>query len=745
MKKLLSACLFFAFCLPFARGQTITFPPGKLASEEYVQHYVDSVLQAKPVVQVPPVITLPAPPTLQPCKAGPEIRTITSVTEQSLVLVFHGEEVHGMDFEILKNGAVQRAGKLEPKSNTLTLGYESLSGGTYSLRLIGNTCLGSSEPREFTIEKFSGQVNPPKIPVPDPGRADQTVQPVLLSKSHPYILDVTITGTSENWLISDVSTFQLREGYEFLYLVNNDIVRTSQNLTNYHYAGNTPVRIQKHPIKKGAESLARWDMNAQPGSWFDKDASYAFGPISDVGGVTAYYFKGGWLPQSQDLAWVNPVPAGWQPKDYSTWPESSPAITLPANKVYVQAPHTEGQTISQLLRLGVTHYSQKWRTKEAGLPADRVYNDVPQTRTLLNLSMNGNQWVKSFSDDHIRAAARRIEIMPVMVNETMEGDDWIPQDNRSWGIFYDELGNRIPRDGKRRYLSHNYYDILPNEYSTANKKLTDLRWVYNTPARNLPRGVFSGTLKSTNTHMTGWYKNAPDETTYVYKRLYNMQVSRKLGLFTGVFIFPVHEWLPGFSWQVEVASPAGKFSRSDKAPLSPSELVTAAFLGLDEGDIAIVWDTDFWLSKNPADQKVSWMGTGKDRWEGPGEFPYKSNGAGFGGYPQWTYDVFHFGVLLYSHTSAATDGGESHYASFRIDGGSWITPRLDGSDVLDAWDQKRGLAKVTKKGKVVTISYVNPAADNQPHSIEIRDPDNASRTWRGTVFGDVIHSVNLSI
>jgi hypothetical protein len=180
MKKLLSVLLIVAFCFPMARGQTtVTFPPGKLASEAYVRAYVDSVLKATPggvppggvppVIKLPPVIPVDPPViigNLSPCDAGPEIRSISSITEQSLVVTFHGVKVFGLDFQILKDGATARSGKIEPKSNTLTIGYEILPAGTYTLRLSGNTCIGAST-REFTIERFSGQTNPPKIPDPD--------------------------------------------------------------------------------------------------------------------------------------------------------------------------------------------------------------------------------------------------------------------------------------------------------------------------------------------------------------------------------------------------------------------------------------------------------------------------------------------------------------------------------------------------------------------------------------------------
>jgi hypothetical protein len=158
---------------------TVTFPPGKLASEEFVKKYVDSVLTARqtttpPVVKLPPVIPVEVPPiigSLKPCDAGPEIRSITSITEQGLVLTFHGQNVFGLDFQILKDGATARSGKITPTSNVLSIGYETLSAGTYTLRLSGNTCIGAST-REFTIERFSGQANPPKVPEPDRGRVD---------------------------------------------------------------------------------------------------------------------------------------------------------------------------------------------------------------------------------------------------------------------------------------------------------------------------------------------------------------------------------------------------------------------------------------------------------------------------------------------------------------------------------------------------------------------------------------------
>jgi len=249
--------------------------------------------------------------------------------------------------------------------------------------------------------------------------------------------------------------------------------------------------------------------------------------------------------------------------------------------------------------------------------------------------------------------------------------------------------------------------------------------------------------KHCNLHVVGWYKNPPDNRDFVYQQIFQMEVARREGLTSGIFLFPVHEYLPGFSNQIELEEPAGRFSRSEKAPLSPSDLLLAPFLAFEYGDIYVVWDTDYKKSENPADIRRSEGKGGSDVWEpaagGPKEFPYGS-GAGPefpAAYAQWVYDLTHWGVLQYARTAAVA--GERVYAAFRLDGGPWIEPQTDGSDVLYAWDAKRGIASFRSKGAAACVWYVNPYADNRRHTIEIRHPTKPGVTWRGTVAGDGLH------
>jgi hypothetical protein len=124
---------------------SVFFPAGKIATEEYVRNYVDSVLKASgPIV-------LPDKPVLKPCEEGPTLRTISNITEGSLLATFHGKNVYGLDFHILDASGVVRSGKIEPKSSSLPISFQALGPGTYTLRLYGNTCKGKSE-KEFRIE-----------------------------------------------------------------------------------------------------------------------------------------------------------------------------------------------------------------------------------------------------------------------------------------------------------------------------------------------------------------------------------------------------------------------------------------------------------------------------------------------------------------------------------------------------------------------------------------------------------------
>ncbi len=105
---------------------------------------------------------------LLPCDFGPELLTISSITDSSLLAQFHGKNVFGLEFQILDSTGLLRRGSLTPASSLLTIAYASLPPGKYQLRLVGTTCEGASE------KKFS--IPPRAISYHTPGRTSNSGQ-----------------------------------------------------------------------------------------------------------------------------------------------------------------------------------------------------------------------------------------------------------------------------------------------------------------------------------------------------------------------------------------------------------------------------------------------------------------------------------------------------------------------------------------------------------------------------------------
>jgi hypothetical protein len=148
---------------------TLTFPPGKIASEEYVEKRIkakfDSLAKAQSgvVINIPPVIiptnpsipTIPTTPvvTLPNCDRGPTITKVTYDASIGISVVFDGLNVKGMDYLLL--GPVYETitkGSVTPTSNTIRLGYPNLPDGAYHLTLIANTCTGRDS-EDFIVRK----------------------------------------------------------------------------------------------------------------------------------------------------------------------------------------------------------------------------------------------------------------------------------------------------------------------------------------------------------------------------------------------------------------------------------------------------------------------------------------------------------------------------------------------------------------------------------------------------------------
>ncbi|TDB66807.1 hypothetical protein [Arundinibacter roseus] len=211
MKKMLWGLLLLLGPVAAQSQTTLTFPSGKIASQDWVKTYVDSVLNRPglpPTIPVtPPVIT---DPDLLPCEAGPEIRSIFEISQTTARVQFHGKNVFGLNFQISKAGQLVRSGQIRPSSSVIQVQYSQLEPGIYTLTLSGSTCTGSDQ-KEFLIPgKETGVVIP-----------DRVVPPVSAERG-TYELFMNLTGfgyepSAQNGLHHDwperIDAFQYEWGY----------------------------------------------------------------------------------------------------------------------------------------------------------------------------------------------------------------------------------------------------------------------------------------------------------------------------------------------------------------------------------------------------------------------------------------------------------------------------------------------------------------------------------------------------
>jgi len=151
---------------------TLTFPPGKIASEDYVNRQIkakfDSLekTQSSPVIRIPVVVahenprnpSIPVIPTipsitLKNCDRGPTITKVSNDPGLGVSVLFDGQNVKGLDYLLL--GPVYETivkGSVKPDSNTIKIGYPNLPDGEYHLTLIANTCTGRDS-QDFIIKR----------------------------------------------------------------------------------------------------------------------------------------------------------------------------------------------------------------------------------------------------------------------------------------------------------------------------------------------------------------------------------------------------------------------------------------------------------------------------------------------------------------------------------------------------------------------------------------------------------------
>jgi hypothetical protein len=483
--------------------------------------------------------------------------------------------------------------------------------------------------------------------------------------------------------------------------------------------------------------------------------------------------------QNIPVTFKNTIPAGYDPSSQVPgFLEVSPNLTMPAGHVLVKPPTKQSYTWAQIFSKGGTHYNRNEINDEGTLPGfrsnypDKEYNGVPTIPTIFGLSCAGpEEWVDGynkkcwpngpFTDAEARAKAHEVwnsgNASNLWIGETMENYPFMPADKAMWGSFYDELSGlyeaKKAQNQKPYYLCHNYYTVGP--YNLANTERTRSDWeaMYSQdPSQWQFKTLYhpGGTLAKTNTIMEAIYYGAFDlNPKLTLGSLFAMELWKKLGKYTGIFLFNQNEWAPD-SFTDRITYPEGDLYRSDKPIHSPSFQILMGFLAHEYGNIFVDWGT---FLKQPAAKKplgyYQPLHQGMDHWRpkpgGPANFPFYYP-LGVGLPPENFYssmavsaDYSYFGNLLWMQTGGQVASGTPYYCTYRLDGNSWVERKANGSDIVSAYFDMRGIARCRISGNKMVLYYFNVFADNLRHTIEIKHPTDPSKIYTGTVAGSGIH------
>ncbi|WP_025763687.1 hypothetical protein [Dyadobacter tibetensis] len=679
-----------------------------------------------------------------PCEFGPKIMEILNVSPTGAHVTFHGVNVFGLNYKIYdRAGKLKTSADLQPKSSMIVIQYPILEEGTYKLILSGTSCDGKSE-KEFVVNKATPYSNL---------RVQAANGPRWITTGMPEHLDLRFSGGPGNWMIHDVSSPPLDEGYEWRYIINGALIKQETPLTSYQYQSNAPIRVLKMKTKKGLESVNRWSDKVK-NYFFSTDAGKTFS-----NNVTSALYTG--IFPGQYPGFVNPIPESYNPDIKNTqWADIMAPIKLPKGHVFIV---NRGETpVSTLLSKGVTHISHfqlPWenikeveRLKHAGL----TYFDVQRLENFLQLKptngaddySNGynKRWWPNGPFDEATATSKADLVQPldaVWIGETLENASWIQQDVPMWGWYYKRLRQRYEAEfGSRNipyYICHNYFQLGRDLITKGRQAAKD---IIREPASQTGLQVYlkGGSLTNTNLITTAVYLGAPDaQLASLYQDVYDMVLNRRMGYEAGIFLAGFHEWKPNNLFRYEY--PEGTFYTFNKLPVDPNVIQAYAFLSQIYGKVFVEWggagkQTLRRFSFEWA--KGLWYPHGsKEPQEG---FPYYSNTNDYYSGYNASVDFSAFGLNLYAQTFAKVDGGKRQYLKFRIDNGPWIDPEQDYADeVVNAYYDRRGFVYSQSKGGQVAWFYLNSFADNRSHQLEVQLPNGSVR--RKTVSSSGVHAV----
>jgi hypothetical protein len=545
-----------------------------------------------------------------------------------------------------------------------------------------------------------------------------------VARTEAAYLDIAITGEPGAWRIGDRARFPLREGYEFWYILNGTLVKTREPLRDLPYSWSGVLDIKKKHYKIGLDTEARWSHEFPDNPWFDRDASYTFGPRNDIGGQ-AIFFNARDIP-AEGIAWLDQTPDWYQGKHVMSWPFDAPPLRLPAGKMMGFTARVQGATPEMRQERGETFTPYH-------LDPDKCLGPVIGCRVL---GIEPGHMTKA----DFEAAADRWRLFGAQAFEMNEGEVWIPHASEPSVWFIGRLRDRYAAAGRK---NEDY--VLCPDYGGYGFNLSDgdPRWRYQVTPEELRRrdGYLQTYHGVANTINVKHYGTPQDEPRRIMNRIAQFESIKKAGYRAILFGWNMMEicgtlgYDRGYAWEVRLPN-GGLILRSSLPITAYEEAVAHAFISCWYGDGLWIWDGQAVHGHDVTQISPAYYRDKETLLNGA---QYRPNPTGYEPEPDVALDGYYVGAYLYSQCRA-TEGGARRYLPFTV-GGKAYGVEPDGSDVVTAGNEQRGICQVRELDGHLTLMYYNPfAADLSPQPLAVTID---GETYRGTVYGRRIFVAHL--
>lgn len=652
------------------------------------------------------------------CQQGPTIVSVSNITGASASVVFDGLNVTSLNWKIKDGNTVLYNTTFNPTSSSFNVNY-SLGNGTYKLVLSGVNCTGSDS-TNFTVSSGGG------------GDVVLVSGWKFIGRTDTTFLNITVSGSAGNWLISDTAPFTPASGYEERYLINDVLVKGSK-LTNYNYTSNHVLDIKKHSVKVAiTDDMGEWTDKGWSGS--DINGGQVFGPRADVGGQAIIFFEAD--DNKPGLAWLDRTPSWYKGDHTVSWPTKAPNMTLPSGKYMMYN-----------FRLNGTDQN----TRQAkGETFTQDHTDISKRIGIVNGSVNLGITDVNASQAQFRTWANNQPLYGSQAFEWNEGSNAIPHQSNQQRWYIERLKERYTSDVRTNYIlmpDYGGYDyvtntIWPSKFNSLNA--SNLRFRYTGTVQDLLSAdsylsFFQGYANAVNLKHYGTNPQAQGTNLL---RIAKTQSIKKAGYKAITFGWGMIEindytaWVAGFGWQTSHPS-GGVVQRNDLSQIPYDDAVANGFNSLWYGDGFWCWDGQGIRNNNPAtmNSRVSTTLLG-----GATVSSENSETGNYQAAPDVSLDGYYIGAELYTKC-AETEGGTRFFATYTI-GGTTYSAEPDGADPLVAYDQSRGLCSVRVKNGKATIVYYNPFAGNswQTFSVNVYGTN-----FTGQVYGKRIYIANVTL